>query len=107
MSTLTMLALIGLGSWCLASVVLAVLFGHSAAARRVRAAAVPVDEQPPALVPLALIDVDIALLQISVVPPAERTAAEREALDRLLDERAALTLPRRQPSALGLPGRSS
>lgn len=114
MSLLAILALILVGTWWLSSVVLAGVIGWHAAPDRnafviapaglAGGFAAPVDTGPAGL---SVADIDIALLQISVVPPAERTAEDREALDRLLDDRAALTLPRRQPSVPVVPGWSS
>lgn len=103
MSTLALLAVTGLVLWWLMSLALAAVISLASPTTTL-ADVVLVDEQPRALVPVALIDVDIELLQISVIPPAERTAAEWEALDRLLDERAALTLPRVRPSVPVTPG---
>ncbi len=102
MSTPNMVALFILGSYTLAIVGLAVMVRVSSTA----VASPPATDQP-SVPSLALIDIDIALLQISVVPPKERTAAEWVEMDRLLDERSALALPRRQPSVPVIPGWSS
>lgn len=95
--------LAALGFYAVFIVTLAVLIGHSSTGTP---PATPVAEPLP---PMDLIDIDVALLLISVIPAVERTREEWEQMDWLMDERFRLApLPARvRASVPVIPGWSA